>query len=56
VVARCSRFVGGQAIQLHGGMGVSDECRISHLFKYIAVTNALFGSDTYHIERLGSLM
>jgi len=56
VVARCSRFVAGQAIQLHGGMGVSDEFRISHLFKYVAVTNALFGTETYHTERLGSLM
>lgn len=56
VVAQSSRFVCGQAIQLHGGMGVTDEFRISHLFKYITVTNALFGSDSYHIERMGSLM
>jgi len=56
VVTRCSRFVVGQAVQLHGGMGVSDEFRVSHLFKFIAVGNALFGADTYHVERLGSLM
>jgi alkylation response protein AidB-like acyl-CoA dehydrogenase len=56
VVTRCSRFVVGHAIQLHGGMGVSDEFRVSHLFKFVAVGNALFGADTYHVERLGSLM
>lgn len=56
VMNRCSRFVAGQAVQLHGGMGVSDESPVSHLFKYIAVTNSLFGDDAYHIERLGSLM
>jgi hypothetical protein len=26
------------------------------LFKYVAVTNALFGTETYHTERLGSLI
>jgi alkylation response protein AidB-like acyl-CoA dehydrogenase len=56
VVAQSSRFVCGQSIQLHGGMGVTEEFRISHLFKYAAVANALFGSDSYHIERLGALM
>jgi alkylation response protein AidB-like acyl-CoA dehydrogenase len=56
VVARCSHFVTGQAIQLHGGMGVSEEFRVGHLFKYVAVSNALFGAETYHTERLGSLM
>lgn len=56
VVAECSRLVCGQAVQLHGGIGVSEEYRISHLFKYMAVTSALFGSEDYHVERLGSLM
>lgn len=56
VAANCSRFVCGQAIQLHGGMGVTDEFRISHLFKYISVANALFGADAYHVERLGTLI
>jgi hypothetical protein len=37
-------------------MGVTDEFRISHLFKYISVANALFGADTYHVERLGTLI
>lgn len=56
VVAGCSRLVCGQAVQLHGGIGVSDEYRVSHLFKYMAVTCALFGPEDYHVERLGALM
>lgn len=56
VVARCGRFVCGQAIQLHGGMGVTEELRIGHYFKYISVANALFGGDSYHVERMGALM
>jgi alkylation response protein AidB-like acyl-CoA dehydrogenase len=56
VVARCSHFVCGQAIQLHGGMGVTDELRIGHLFKHATVANALFGSPDFHVRRLGALL
>jgi alkylation response protein AidB-like acyl-CoA dehydrogenase len=56
VLAQSSAFVGQNAIQLHGGMGVVDEFRISHLFKYMAVANSLFGADTHHIKRLGALL
>jgi alkylation response protein AidB-like acyl-CoA dehydrogenase len=56
VVSRGSRFVCGQAIQLHGGIGLTDEMAVSHLFKYAAVTCALFGSESHHVARLGSLM
>jgi alkylation response protein AidB-like acyl-CoA dehydrogenase len=56
VLAQSSAFVGQNAIQLHGGMGVVDEFRISHLFKHMAVANALFGSESYHIKRMGELM
>jgi alkylation response protein AidB-like acyl-CoA dehydrogenase len=56
VAVQSARFVGQNAIQLHGGMGVVDEFRISHLFKYMAVASAQFGSDMHHIKRLGALM
>jgi alkylation response protein AidB-like acyl-CoA dehydrogenase len=56
VVSRCSKFVCGQALHLHGGMGLTDELPVSHLFKYAAVNTALFGSESYHVGRLGSLM
>ena len=31
--AQCARFVGGQAIQLHGGMGMTDELVVGHYYK-----------------------
>jgi hypothetical protein len=56
VAAKSSHFVCGQAIQLHGGMGVTEELRIGHLFKYITANNALLGSASYHVGRMGALL
>jgi alkylation response protein AidB-like acyl-CoA dehydrogenase len=41
------RFVGQQAVQLHGGIGVTDEYIISHYFKYLTQLEIAFG-DTMH--------
>lgn len=38
------RFVGEQCIQLHGGIGVTDECMTSHCLKRLLAINALFGN------------
>lgn len=50
-VGEAARFVGEQAIQLHGGMGMSDELNIGHYFKRIASINIQFGDPTYHLLR-----
>jgi alkylation response protein AidB-like acyl-CoA dehydrogenase len=50
-VGEAARFVGEQAIQLHGGMGMSDELNIGHYFKRIAAINVQFGDPTYHLMR-----
>jgi len=50
-VGDAARFVGEQAIQLHGGMGMSDELNIGHYFKRIAAINVQFGDPTYHLMR-----
>src|SRR5438874_3157950 len=42
-VGEAARFVGEQAVQLHGGMGMSDELNIGHYFKRIASINIQFG-------------
>jgi alkylation response protein AidB-like acyl-CoA dehydrogenase len=56
VVIRASEFVCGQAIQLHGGMGVTDEMRVGHLFKRAAAANALYGSRDFHLGRMESML
>ena len=51
VVGQACRFVGQQAVQLHGGMGVSDELDVSHYFKRLMAIELQFGSTDWHLER-----
>ena len=45
------KFVGENAIQLHGGMGMTDEYMISHYFKRATMIGVLFGNIDYHMKR-----
>jgi alkylation response protein AidB-like acyl-CoA dehydrogenase len=56
LVGRSARFIGQEAVQLHGGMGVSDELAASHYFKRLTLINASFGDMEHHLERFGSMM
>lgn len=49
-VGQACRFVGQQAVQLHGGMGVSDELMVSHLFKRLAAIELSLGDTQHHLE------
>jgi len=48
-VGQQARFVGQQAVQLHGGMGVVDELNVSHCFKRLTMINATFGDVDHHL-------
>jgi alkylation response protein AidB-like acyl-CoA dehydrogenase len=50
-IGEAARFVGEQAVQLHGGIGMIDELNIGHYFKRIASINIQFGDPTYHLLR-----
>ena len=52
--ARSARFVGGQAIQLHGGMGMTDELVIGHYYKRLTMCESLFGDAEWYLKRLAS--
>lgn len=54
-VARASRFIGEQAVQLHGGMGVTEELDIGSYFRSLITFELLFGSADYHRRRFGLL-
>lgn len=45
-ITGAARSVCGQAIQLHGGIGVTEECAVGHYFKRAVVADALFGGRT----------
>ena len=51
VIGQACRFVGQQAVQLHGGMGVTDELDVSHYFKRLMAIELQFGSTDAHLEQ-----
>ncbi len=56
LVGQSARLVGQQAVQLHGGMGVTDELPISHYFKRLTAIDMTFGDAHYHRGQLGELL
>ncbi len=50
-VGEAMKFVGQQAVQLHGGMGVTNELPAAHLFKRLATIELTLGDTDYHLRR-----
>jgi hypothetical protein len=50
-VGKTGRFISQQAVQLHGGMGMTDELNVGHYFKRLMVIETLFGNTDYHLQR-----
>jgi alkylation response protein AidB-like acyl-CoA dehydrogenase len=51
IVARAQYFVSGQGIQLHGGIGTTDEYAVGHHYKAAVVYDKRFGDREFHLER-----
>ena len=54
-IGKAGRLVGQQAVQLHGGIGMTDELDIGHYFKRVTAIDALFGNRDYHLQRMSQL-
>jgi alkylation response protein AidB-like acyl-CoA dehydrogenase len=54
VAASAARVVGEQGIQLHGGVGMTDEYQVGHYYKRLIALEKSFGDIDYHLERLAS--
>ena len=50
------RFVGQQAVQLHGGIGVTDEYIVSHYFKKLTQLEVAFGDTLHHLGEVSARM
>jgi len=50
------RFVGQAAVQLHGGIGVTDEYMVSHCFKKLTQLEMTFGDSLHHLGEISSRM
>ncbi len=51
-INRALRFIGQQAVQLHGGIGVTMEYRAGHYFKRMTMIESLFGDTPHHLRRM----
>ncbi len=54
-IGRSGRIIGQNAIQLHGGVGMTMEFKVGHYFKRVTMIDQLFGDADHHLERLGAL-
>jgi alkylation response protein AidB-like acyl-CoA dehydrogenase len=50
------RFIGQQAVQLHGGIGVTDEYIVSHYFKKLTQMEMSFGDSLHHLGEVSARM
>ena len=54
-IGRAARYVGYQAVQLHGGMGVSEELDVGHHYVQLTMLDRLFGDRDFHLRRYADL-
>ncbi len=51
-VGQAARFVSQNAIQLHGGIGMTEEYAVGHYFRRVMVIEHMFGDSTHHLSLL----
>lgn len=54
-IGQSGRFVGQEAIQIHGGMGMTDELAVGHYFKRLTLIDSEFGNVDHHLKRYTAL-
>jgi alkylation response protein AidB-like acyl-CoA dehydrogenase len=54
-IGRGGRFVGQNAIQIHGGMGMTEELAVGHYFKRMTMIDSQYGSADWHLKRYAAL-
>src|SRR5215470_8055787 len=51
-IGKSGKFVGQQSIQLHGGIGMTQEAKIGHYFKRLTMIENIFGDTDYQLRRV----
>ena len=54
-IADSARHISQESVQLHGGMGMSEELKVSHTFRRLTVLLRRFGDVDHHLARFASL-
>ncbi len=52
---RAGRLIGQEAVQLHGGMGMTDELSVGHYFKRLTLIGSMFGDASHHLKEFAAL-
>ena len=55
VIGQAGRFIAQQAVQLHGGMGMTDELMVSHYFKRLTAIDLTWGDADFHLQQFAEL-
>jgi alkylation response protein AidB-like acyl-CoA dehydrogenase len=55
-IGQAARFVGQQAVQLHGAMGMVDEINVGHYFKRLTMIDMTFGDADHHLARFSDAL
>ncbi|WP_338848170.1 acyl-CoA dehydrogenase [Massilia sp. W12] len=53
-IGQAARFIGQQAVQLHGGIGVTDELQAAHWFKRLSMIEISLGDTDWHLARFAA--
>ena len=54
-IGQSGRFVGQESIQIHGGMGMTEELAVGHYFKRLTMIDSEFGNVDHHMRRYTAL-
>lgn len=54
-IGKAGRFIGQTAVQIHGGMGMTDELNVGHYFKRLTMIDTMFGDVDHHLRRFRML-
>jgi alkylation response protein AidB-like acyl-CoA dehydrogenase len=54
IVSSAAMFVGKNAVQLHGGIGMTEEYAIGHYYRKLYVAASIFGTESLHLKRIAA--
>ena len=54
-VSEAGRYVAQEAVQLHGGIGMTDELGVGHHYKRLMVLDKLYGDERYYLQKFADL-
>lgn len=54
-IGRSAKYIGAQSIQLHGGMGMTEEYSIGHYFRRLCMIESAFGNTSVHLDQMATL-